>query len=106
MYKICLKWLQSIVFCDFVLSDSYNHHLTVFSMIHIACIFYLSIDLEIRDNNGHVPLWMAILSSDKPLQEEAADNPGFASRLVDRGSSPDAVNHLTGLMSMYFLLIF
>lgn len=55
-----------------------------------------NIDLEIRDNNGYVALWLAILSTDKPLQGETPENPGFASRLVNRGSSTDAINHLTG----------
>ena len=58
--------------------------------------FFSSVDLEIRDNNGHVPLWLAILSSGKDITEESSEKSGFSSRLVEHGSSPDAVNHLTG----------
>lgn len=54
-----------------------------------------SLDLEVRDNNGHVVLWFAILSTKKDLREDTSDS-SFAARLVKQGSSSDAVNHLTG----------
>jgi len=54
-----------------------------------------NIDLEVRDNNGHVVLWFAILSSKRPLQDDSNDS-SYAARLVNRGSSSDAINHITG----------
>lgn len=75
-------------------------------MCFIKFSFLYSIDLEIRDNNGHVPLWLAILSSGKNITEESSGKSGFSSRLVERGSSPDAVNHLTGSRPIILLFIF
>ena len=52
-------------------------------------------DLEVRDQNGHVVLWFAILSSKTPLQQDTNDS-SYAARLINQGSSSDSINHLTG----------
>lgn len=67
--------------------------------------FFFSVDFEIRDNNGHVALWLAILSSGKEIAEEATGKSGYSSRLVEQGSSPDAINHLTGTFYYTFFIM-
>ena len=69
--------------------DADNEHVFMVLLLHPK------LDLELRDNYGHVVLWFAILSSKEDLQEDKHDS-SYAARLVKRGSSADAINPLTG----------
>ena len=57
--------------------------------------FYLfhRLNLELRDNEGRVPLWLA-LSRDDVI--DPMDDDCLAANLVRHGASPDAINNVTG----------
>ena len=65
-------------------------------MILFFSVLFYSLDLELRDNNGDVVLWFAILSSKVSLLDDENDST-YAAKLVKRGSSADAVNPRTGM---------
>ena len=55
---------------------------------------FLRPNLELRDNEGRVALWLALLRDShafNPLDEDS-----LAAKLVKHGASPDAVNTITG----------
>ena len=58
-------------------------------------IFAFRLNLELRDNEGRVPLWLALSCRGKidPLDEE-----NLPAKLVRSGASPDAVNTVTGIL--------
>lgn len=51
------------------------------------------LNLELRNNDGHVPLWLA-LSHDPDF--DPMDEDSLAARLMKHGASPDAVNNING----------
>ena len=54
------------------------------------------LNLELRDNEGRVPLWLA-LSCDTRV--DPMDEDSLAAKLVKHGASPDAINNVTGQWS-------
>ena len=57
------------------------------------------LNLELRDNEGRVPLWLALSCHG---QVDPWDEDSLAAKLVRSGASPDAVNTVTGT-SLYQL---
>ena len=57
------------------------------------------LNLELRDNEGRVPLWLA-LSRDATV--DPMDEDSLAAKLVKHGASSDAVNNVTGQQSSGF----
>ena len=55
------------------------------------------LNLELRNNEGHVPLWLA-LSHDTDF--DPMDEDSLAARLIKCGASPDAVNNINGQLSL------
>ena len=60
------------------------------------------LNLELRNNDGHVPLWLA-LSHDPDF--DPMDEDSLAARLMKHGASPDAVN-INGQLSLSVFFTF
>jgi len=54
------------------------------------------LNLELRDNEGCVPLWLAL---SRDARVDPMDEDSLAAKLVKYGASPDAVNNVTGQWS-------
>lgn len=63
---------------------------------------HFRLNLELRDNEGRVPLWLALSRDTKvdPMDEDS-----LAAKLVKYGASPDAINNITGDWSLLLLLL-
>lgn len=59
----------------------------------MAFLIHFRLNLELRDNEGRVPLWLALSRDTRvdPMDEET-----LAAKLVKHGASPDAINNITG----------
>ena len=51
------------------------------------------LNLELRDNEGRVPLWLAL---SRDTQVDPMDEDSLAAKLVKHGASADAINNITG----------
>jgi len=69
-------------------------------MVSFAVHFRLN--LELRDNEGRVPLWLAL---SRDTRVDPVDEDSLAAKLVKHGASPDAINNITGDWSLFLLLL-
>lgn len=56
------------------------------------------LNLELRDNEGRVPLWLAL---SRDTQVDPMDEDSLAAKLVKHGASADAINNITGELPSY-----
>ena len=70
--------------------------ITIIQKLKLIVFIDFRLNLELRNNEGHVSLWLALSHDDRvdPMDED-----GLAAKLVKHGASPDAVNNVTGLWS-------
>lgn len=71
-------------------------------MFYADCIVSFSnhfrLNLELRDNEGRVPLWLAL---SRDTRFDPMDEDSLAAKLVKHGASPDAINNITGEWSLF-----
>lgn len=68
------------------------------------CIFlHYRLNLELRDNEGRVPLWLAL---SRDTRVDPMDEDSLPAKLVKHGASPDAVNNITGDMVALVVVTF
>lgn len=60
-----------------------------------------SLNLELQNCDDHTALWLA-LASVPPSSDASYKEDSFAAQLMERGSSPNTVNQLTGLIIYCF----
>ncbi|EDO26845.1 predicted protein, partial [Nematostella vectensis] len=70
------------------------NHAEKVTPLHLTASYRLN--LELRDNQGRVPLWLA-LSCDS---FDSMDEESLAAKLVKHGASADAVNTVTGAYTL------
>lgn len=64
----------------------------------VSFVVHFRLNLELRDNEGRVPLWLALSRDTRvdPMDEDCLE-----AKLVKHGASPDAINNITGERSLF-----
>lgn len=64
----------------------------------VSFVVHFRLNLELRDNEGRVPLWLAL---SRDTRVDPMDEDSLAAKLVKHGASPDAINNITGERSLF-----
>ena len=73
----------------------------MFVLIGFFPQIHFRLNLELRDNEGRVPLWLAL---SRDTRVDPMDEDSLAAKLVKHGASADAINNITGEFPLFWLL--